>query len=163
MWTLFYVFMAVNTKPELLPLFVTRNKEMNTTKYLLLGMGLLACTGTVHAEDINMNPGMWTWTSQMEMPGMAFQMPATTYTECITRENMVPTNRNPTEECEVHDIKMTADNVSWRITCNTPAGVSTGQGRMNYSGNTARGDMQFTSQGMQMQMKLTGQRKGPCK
>lgn len=134
---------------------------LKQSRFLLLGAFI--SVGQVFAADINMNPGKWTWTSQMQMPGMSMQMPPMTYSECVTRENMVPTDRNLGQDCKAHDIKMESDRVSWHVTCKTPGGDSTGKGVMHYSGDTAKGEMTFTTQGMQMNLTMTGRRIGACK
>ncbi len=114
------------------------------------------------ADSVNMNPGMWQWTATIEMPGMPMQLPPSSYSTCITEADFVPKDSKLGQSCETIDLQTQGDTVSWNMSCTTPQGVATSQGQVTYSGDTAVGEMQVTSMGMQMFSKTKGRRLGPC-
>ena len=110
--------------------------------------------------------GLWEITSKMNMPNMPVEMPATTITQCITRQNVVPQNSQQSGECEVdHDVK--GNVVTWRVNCQTDAGQMQGHGKMTYRDDTFSGE--FVSQmpdsgmgAMQMTIQMNGRYVGIC-
>ena len=128
-----------------------------------LALLMLSGTSTTGlAASVNMNPGMWEWTTTVEMPGMPIQVPPQSYSACLTAADYVPKDSKLGQTCETIDIVTEGDKVSWNMTCTTPQGVVTSQGQITYRGDTAQGDLQVTATGMQMLSRITGQRLGPC-
>lgn len=123
---------------------------------------LLSCD--VYASEINMNPGLWHWSAELNTPGMPIQLlPPTSYTTCITRADFVPKESQLGQACETIDITTEGDKVSWNISCTRSAGVTKSQGSITYYGNTATGVISIDLGGIQMSSKTTGKRLGPCK
>ncbi|RPJ77906.1 MAG: DUF3617 family protein, partial [Deltaproteobacteria bacterium] len=52
---------------------------------------VFAMVSTSFAEP-NLKEGKWEVTTTMEMPGMPMQLPPFTYTQCITKSDLVPEN-----------------------------------------------------------------------
>ena len=125
--------------------------------FILMGLS----TGAV-AGGVNLNPGMWEWTATVEIPGMPMQVPPSTYSACFTAEDVVPRDDKMGQNCETVDVQTNGDTVSWKMTCTSPQGVTTSQGKMTYNGDTAVGESKVNTQGMQMTSKTTGRRLGPC-
>nr|CBX30646.1 hypothetical protein N47_E41580 [uncultured Desulfobacterium sp.] len=111
----------------------------------------------------NMNPGKWEITYENEMPGMPMKMPAVKITQCITNQEIVPKNDQQSGQgCKTTDIKISGDTVSWSIICNNPGGASKAKGKIIYSGNQMKGQMDMEQAGMKMTTKISGQRIGKC-
>lgn len=125
--------------------------------FVLIGMNTGAMAG-----GVNMNPGMWEWTATMEIPGMPMQMPPSSYSACITAADIVPKDNKMGQDCETVDLQTDGDTVSWSMTCTTTQGVTTSKGQITYNGDSASGESQVNTQGMQMTTKTTGRRLGPC-
>ncbi|MDJ0805535.1 MAG: DUF3617 family protein [Gammaproteobacteria bacterium] len=130
-----------------------------------VGFVLAVLLGLVNAAmggSVTMNPGLWEWTADMEMPGMPMPLPPTSYTSCITQVDFVPKDSKLGQTCETIDLQTEGDTVSWNMTCTTPQGVATSQGQITYSGDSAVGEIQVSTLGMQMISKTRGRRLGPC-
>ena len=126
--------------------------------------GLLCITGMASAsEEINMNPGLWEWTAQMNMPGSGMKIPPQINRRCLTKKDLVPASKKPGQECEIKDLKTSNNSVTWSMTCKTPQGQVASTGKMLYQGDTAHGEIKVDAQGMQMSSKMSGKRLGDCK
>src|SRR5436853_853042 len=139
----------------------------NTVIAMLAGLSL----AVVFAQEVRRD-GKWEITQQMSMPGM--QMPATTITQCITKEDLAdpqkqmqqPPQRGAAQsDCKVYDYKVDGNKVSMKMTCTTPqAMVATTEmtyGVDKYDG-TMKMEMNRGGQQMTMNMKMTGKRLGDC-
>jgi hypothetical protein len=114
------------------------------------------------AAEPNVNPGMWEWRSKMEMPGMPYAMPEQVHRDCITKEDLVPPTQDPQQECQVDDLDIGSDKVTWVMECDTGEGVMRANGEIRYQGDHAEGEFTATVQGMQMITRLSGKRIGRC-
>ncbi len=129
-----------------------------------LGLAAIVLAG----GNINLQEGLWEISStvKVEMPGMPdMDMPATSYTQCISKENLVPQNNQPDQECTVSNVQQERDKVKWTIRCNSSGGMMEGRSTIMYKGATFSGDMQMTvsgQQGMQINTHMEGRRIGDC-
>jgi hypothetical protein len=124
---------------------------------LLILFAVTACSSGPNMED-----GLWEMTSQMEMEGMP-NMPPMSYRECLSRDNMVPTQKQRNQDCEQIEQDISGDTITWRMRCTSNGVTSDINGSSTYSGDTMKGTMQMTTQGMQMTNHVTGKRVGSCK
>jgi len=83
-----------------------------------------------------LNPGKWEITTETEMVGMPMKMPPQTYTQCLTGEEFVPQKQDTSNECQISDIKVDGNTVSWKITCSGQSGQIEGTGRITYSSDS---------------------------
>ena len=110
-----------------------------------------------------MKPGKWEVTTQMDMPGM--QMPARTFTKCVTKEeaenaeNSVPRGRQDAA-CKLSDVKVEGNTISWKMNC--AERQMTGEGKATYEGDTYTGQMHVKSADHEMTINYTGKRLGDC-
>lgn len=133
--------------------------------------GLLVATAVVLsftapevvAGGVKMQPGIWEWSMNMEVPGMPMAMPPTVYSSCVSKEDLVPRQAAQDGHCKTVKNEVKGNRVHWKIECTSPGGPSTSEGTMTYSGNTAKGVINSTAQGMTMKSTLTGRRTGPCR
>jgi hypothetical protein len=115
------------------------------------------------AEEPSIEPGMWEWSVTMEMPGMPFQMPPTTYSSCITKEDLVPNQTDSTQQCKMLHNKATKSGVEWKIECTSEAGKTLSIGKIAYKSTTAKGKIEIQTNGMNMTSKIDGRRTGVCR
>ncbi len=118
---------------------------------------------TTSADDVNMNPGLWEWTTQINMPNSGMKIPPTVSRKCLTKEDLVPATKKPGQECDIKDLKTSSGQVSWAMTCKSPQGPVASTGKMFYQGDTAHGEIKVNTQGMLMTSKMQGKRLGDCK
>jgi hypothetical protein len=118
--------------------------------------------------------GRWEVTTQMEMGGMPAPMPATTITQCITKEQASdpqrfvprgPQRGSEQNDCKVENFKTDGNKVTWSMRCTTPQPM-TGTGELTYGADSYVGtqtmNMERGGQAMTMTMKYTGKRLGDC-
>lgn len=132
--------------------------------------GLLSLTAVVGmaAQQHPMRPGSWEVTGQMSMAGK--QMPPITSTQCVTPEQLKQAQEGgppagvangPQGSCTVSDQKITASSVTWKMTC-TGQMAMTGEGQMQFRGDTYTGTMTMTMAQGAMAMNVSGKRVGDC-
>lgn len=124
----------------------------------------VCCSAGMAADtaEVNMNPGLWEWTTEMNIPNMPQQVPPTTNRRCLTKVDLVPAQRQPGQECDIKELKTTDSSVTWAMTCTSPQGPVASTGQMFYNGDTAHGEVRVNAEGMLMTSKMSGKRLGPC-
>lgn len=109
-----------------------------------------------------LDEGLWEITAEVEMPGMPMKMPPTTYTQCIKKDQAVPMDEKPGQECKVKDVTTKGNTTSWTVECSNPAGPMIGKGTVSYNGDKMEGSMHMEGQGMTMTSRYKGHRVGAC-
>jgi hypothetical protein len=138
-----------------------------TRKLMLSGIVcalVLSLSALAQVPDIN--PGLWEFTTITEMVGMPnMNIPATTHTQCMTAESLVPQTDAASHECQISEMTVDGGTVSWKIACSGQGGVTEGTGKVTYKGDTMEGTMDMTIAGAGMQVKntITGKRIGDCR
>jgi len=118
--------------------------------------------GTAFAGP-DMEPGEWEITTETEMTGMSPQ--TQTHVQCLTDNEMVPVEDEANKTCQIEDIQVKGDTVSWKMTCGEgDSGGMNGTGWVTYKGDTMKGEMDMTIMpwGTQMKNTLSGRRLGDC-
>ncbi|MDX8403912.1 MAG: DUF3617 family protein [Mariprofundaceae bacterium] len=113
-----------------------------------------------------MKYGEWEMTSQMKIEGMPAgvpSMPPMTSQQCISKDRMIPSQQGHNQDCEKIKQHVSGNTITWSMRCTTQDVVSEMNGTSTYTGNTMKGSMHITSQGMKMSSYVTGKRLGPCK
>ncbi|ABW68099.1 DUF3617 domain-containing protein [Desulfosudis oleivorans] len=110
----------------------------------------------------NMKPGKWEITTTTEIPGMGPQ--AFTHAQCITEEDAVPMDKEQSKDCEVREMKVSGNTVSWKIVCKGEGGTTEGSGKITYSGDTMNGTMEtyVPENNMRIKSTMKGKRLGAC-
>jgi hypothetical protein len=140
---------------------------LHRTVALSLGLAFLVIASPSFAGP-NMQEGKWEITSKVEMEGMPMAMPATKYTQCITKKDMVPQKAEKNQDCKITDTKVSGDTVSWTMQCKSKEGTMDSNGKITYKKDTFDGTMHTTvnnpgSGKMQMTQRMSGRRIGDCK
>lgn len=135
---------------------------------ILAGLAAVFITGSVYAEGVSIDPGMWEMTSTMTMT----MMPApqtTTVKECIEDGELNPETFNMDKDnpCDITDINIDGNTASWSIVCPTPGGpVMEGHWEMTSNGDSITGtgtmEAEFSGQKMGFNMTWDGKRVGDC-
>ena len=122
-------------------------------------MGYLS---SAQAADLNMEQGMWKWISTLEIEGMELPIPPFTYSSCITKQDLIPKKPENDQACKNIDQKITDNSIQWKMECNEDGDITVAEGKISYSGTSAKGNIQVTTKGMTMTTKLKGERTGAC-
>jgi hypothetical protein len=129
----------------------------------LVVVSLLLLSGTTFAGGPDMKEGLWEITVKMEVPGVPMQMPAQKFTQCLKKENMVPQQEEPNQECKMVNTEVKGDTVTWVIECKGPEGTTKGNGRVTYKGDTFDGSMNVKQADMEVTQHMSGRLIGQCK
>jgi len=114
------------------------------------------------AVATNMQPGKWKMTTQVEMPGMPIKMPQITYHKCLTKKDLVPTRNKTDSRCKMIYKKITDDNLTWKMKCDSQKSRSTMEGKVTYTGKTMKGTIDMNNGGQHMTQRISGQWVGTC-
>ena len=127
---------------------------------VILCLAVVSYTQASSGPDLN--EGMWEITVSLEIPGMPMKMPPSTYTQCIKKDQAVPNENQPGQECVAKDITTSGNTVTWTMVCTNPGGQMTGKGRVTYNNDKMDGSMTMEGQGMKMTSNFKGHRIGAC-
>lgn len=130
------------------------------------GLILVMLITAVPAWCLDMNPGKYEITAQVDMPGMPQAMPPQTMTQCLDSQNPVP-NANPdNRNCTVTDRQTTGNTITYTMTCHQQGMTIKSTGRMTYNGDTFEGDTKTVmgpqAGGMTLTTTIKGKRIGAC-
>ena len=117
------------------------------------------------APGVNLQPGLWEITTVMESPNMPMAMPPTTAQQCLSEEDYVPKSNASASSCEIANLKVDGNTVSYDLTCSSEGNETVSSGRITYAGTTMEGTFEMKVSGqanMQMTSRLSGRRIGPC-
>ena len=133
---------------------------------LVLIAGAMAFVSPVWALDLK--PGQYEITSQVEMPGVPMTMPPQTATQCLTKNDPVPSQAaGGSGECKITDMKTKGNTVMWTMECNEAGHKSVTKGETVYHGDrfdgTITNDMGPESGGMIIIIRVSGKRTGNCR
>lgn len=133
-------------------------------KKILFGLAIISALVSVcwAGSGPDFQEGQWEMTVETNIPGMPMKMPPTTYTQCMRKDDPVPHDKQPSQECKVQDMKTEGNTVSWKLVCNSPGGQMTGIGKVTYQKNTMNGTITMKGQDVQMVTKIKGRRIGDC-
>jgi len=104
-----------------------------------------AVFNNAHADEYNINPGMWETTSKMEVSGMPpemaamMQKPPRVEKECIKNRNYDFKPGKDTKGCSFQTKRQSSKKLTWEISCNGEAGNASGSGEANFNGDTVSG------------------------
>ncbi|MBC2712483.1 MAG: DUF3617 family protein [Desulfosarcina sp.] len=127
---------------------------------IFLGL-VIFCTAVYAGSALNIKEGMWEITSQVKMQGMT--IPPMTFSQCITKDDLVPQNNSPGQDgCKVSEMKTVGNTVSWTVTCSGQDGDMKGKGKITYHGDRFEGEVTAELSGMVMVTEMSGKRTGPC-
>lgn len=142
---------------------------MKTTS--LLGLLALVALPALAGEN-PMQPGMWEITTQMNMPGMPYQMPPMTFKHCVTPEMLAKDHglgeqkSPPGSHCERTRMKLSGNRAEWAVSCTGKANMS-GHGTLTWdSPDSYHGETHLTmdmdGQTRNMTQTMQGKRLGAC-
>ena len=133
-------------------------------KLFIVSIILLATMSiSLAGSTVNLKEGKWEITIKTEMEGMPMSMPEMKHTQCLTKDDFVPQNAQPGQECEITDTKIAGDTATWSMKCNGQGGEMKGTGKITYKGDTFSGEMIINMAGdMKITNKMTGKRIGDC-
>jgi hypothetical protein len=128
---------------------------------------VVAMSNMTPAQALDMQPGMWRFTSQTRIRGIPVpKMKPQSYDYCITGNDIAHQLVPPGTPCAVDDLKTTGNEVTWRLACSgSRMGEVTGRGRMQFHGTSLQGIVTTTisyPRTIETTQYLSGKRIGEC-
>lgn len=125
------------------------------------------------SADMNMQEGKWEMTVQMDMsgmPNMPVKIPPMTFTQCLSKKDMVPQKTEKNTDCKMISNKIEGNTVTWVMQCKHKDGsVTDSDGKITYKGAGFDGVVNIKMQGgkrggspSKMSQKISGKRIGDC-
>ena len=111
-------------------------------------------------------PGRYEITSKVEMPGMPSSTPPQTTTQCMTKQDPLPTKNVASQDCKVTDLVTKGNTVSWKMECNQQGQKMKSTGQITYNGENFEGtiktDLGPQAGNMIITTVISGKRIGDC-
>lgn len=125
---------------------------------------------TAARAEPNMQEGMWEIKGEMKLEGMPFPMPPipVTYTQCLTKKDMVPQKKEQNQECKTIKNEIVGNTVSWVMQCKDKSGVADSTGKITYKGSSFVGSIHTVmkdadGEKSESTLQMSGKRIGDCK
>lgn len=137
----------------------------------LVGALLAALSLIAEAQSAgDIQPGLWEYQMEAQMPGMPMKMPPTTIKRCLTAQDIAQNKHLSNDQknpCTVSNMKSGAGKVSYDFSCKMDQGSMKGNssGSASATAMDIQTNMQMNMQGqppMQMQQKMKARRVGAC-
>lgn len=123
----------------------------------LLGLLLLAAPAAASAAE---RGTWWEMTTEMEMVGMPFAMPATTFKLCQPDGDWKrPPEGKDDRRCQMKDVRTSGKTMTWKMVC-TGEEPMEGEGEMTRTADTFTGRTHIKSAQGEMNMKMRGKKVG---
>lgn len=142
---------------------------MHRQLFLAAALSGFFFVGQSNADPANVHEGQWEITSQMTIPGMPFQPPPVTRTQCITKKDAVPKPEKDRGDCEISMQKSDGSTLKWHVKCvKNPTNQAEGDGEITYSGDSMEGKATFkikhprAPQPVDATQTMKGRRLGDC-
>jgi len=117
---------------------------MKSVQIYISAVVVMVCTigATWQSEAaVNMREGEWETTMEMKMEGMPFAIPPTKTTQCITKDNMVPKQKEGNKNCKTKSQQVIGNKVTWTVECVDGGSTTEMQGEITYNGDSYKGNI----------------------
>ena len=135
---------------------------------LLVLLGVVALTASVvAAQAVNLKPGRYEVSVEMEMANSPTKMPPMKDTQCITAEDLKDFSRllvdsEERERCKISDYRATGSKVTFNATCVEDGETYKMDAEMMFAGDSFTGMMRSNHKGQAMTIKSVAKRTGAC-
>ncbi len=116
------------------------------------------------ASGPDIKEGNWKITVKTEYKGEGmFQIPIRTYTQCITKRNLIPKKNYEAPNCKIIKNEVKGNKVSWIVECKTSKSSVVSKGVVTYKGKTFEGIIKIEHLGTEIIQHIKGKWIGECK
>lgn len=125
-----------------------------------LALSALALAPAAFAADA-LKPGMYSFTTKMEVPGVPFAMPPISAQNCLTQADVDQGKQyqGQQKDCQMKNFRQTAGKVHYELACKDG---TTGSGDFAYTATSMTGKLLVTKDGQTTTMNMTANRTGDC-
>ena len=139
-----------------------KESDMRRSPFAIVMWLMIFVLAATVGNAMDFKEGEWEVTVSTEMPSMGMKMPGSTYKQCMQKDQPVPQDKQPGQQCEMKDQKKSGNSVTWTMECSGPGGKMTGNGKVTYKHDQMNGTMTMVGQGMKMISTFSGKYIGPC-
>lgn len=138
------------------------------TRTMLALLGLVALPLALHAQTVDLRPGSYEVTGEMEMPGMPMKLPPQKLMTCITAEDLKDLSgalrdQKEMKGCKVSNYKVSGRTVTFDEACETDGRKTTGTTEITAAGDSfTKVTKAKTGDGRVITFKSNGKRVGEC-
>ncbi len=116
---------------------------------------------------INVHEGEWETAMEMKMEGMPVAIPPVKARQCITKDNLVPRQKEENKNCKIKSQKVVGNKLTWTAECVERGSTYESHGGITFSGDSYKGNITITSKDesgktMVSTGVLSGRRIGEC-
>ena len=139
---------------------------MSFFRTLAVVVALLAAPTSTLADGMQVEPGMWEFTSSIPDP-MGGESGKQVYRTCVRDRTITPDRvMARTKDCRIWNAVFMGPSVRWKMRCETPAGPMIGSGSLRSSGSAVSGSLEMTMAVGALEIPITGafhgRRVGTC-
>jgi len=140
---------------------------MPLSRTLLIVLALLAAPASVLAEGMQVQPGLWEFSSSLPEP-LGGDSGGQVYRTCVRDQTITPERvMAERKECRIWNAVVKGPSVRWKMRCDTPAGPMSGTGSLHSTGSAVAGSVDMTMEIGSLEIPMTGQfhgrRVGACR
>jgi hypothetical protein len=130
---------------------------------LVLSLAMLCAVPCSAGAGPDFEEGAWEITMTVQIPGVPTQIPPITNVQCLKKDDPIPRGQQPGQECELQDMKVKGNSVTWVVSCTDIHGEMTGRGKATYGKDKMTGSMTMEGEDMTMIIDMKGNRIGKCR
>ncbi len=87
-------------------------------KSLLVAFFILLFSACSGGNSVDLKEGKWNITTTMNMPGMPFQVPPITVTQCLTQKDFMPEQQEADDSsCKIINQQVKGSTITWEMEC----------------------------------------------
>jgi hypothetical protein len=134
---------------------------------VLIWFGVVAVTVSLAAQAVNLKPGRYEATVEMELAGSPTKMPPIKDTQCLTAEDLKDLSNflagsDEPEQCKISDYRNVGNKVTFNATCAEDGRSYSMNVELMFSGESFTGLMKSTDKGKEMTIRTVAKRIGDC-
>lgn len=132
---------------------------MPLLRTLAVVLALLAAPASVLAEGIQVQPGLWEFTSSI--PDPLGDSGSQVYRTCVRDRTITPARVMAAQkECHIWSAVFVGTSARWKMRCETPAGPMVGTGSLRSSGSAVSGSVEMTMAVGALEIPMSGDFRG---
>lgn len=144
-----------------------KSRRMTMLRTLTMVLALLAAPASVLADGMQVEPGLWEFTSSIPDP-LAADSGKQVYRTCVRDHTITPERvMAQRKECRIWNAVFAGRSVRWKMRCETPAGPMAGSGSLRSSGSAVAGSLELAMAVGTLEIPVTGtfqgRRVGACR
>ncbi len=120
---------------------------MKTNYNNIIAILFFLSVSSVYAQTPDIKEGLWEITSQGSVVGMQMEIPEMKIERCFTKESMNPKNILQQNNCQMKNLDIQPNKVSWSMSCEQQGMIMEGSGNIQYQKTSFSGTFDLNMSG----------------